>query len=79
MTVNEMRTFIIQHPKYKNSMYWKEKVLRMPDNQVIAIYNKFRQKSYEQIEKDLTVADNNQYHQMDIFEYVAEKEANKNE
>lgn len=35
-----MRTAIID--PYKNSRMWKEKVLKMPDSQVIALYYRFK-------------------------------------
>ncbi len=42
MTIDQMRLYISQHAKYK-SPEWTEKVTNMPDNQVIAIYKKFKQ------------------------------------
>lgn len=42
MNIEQMRLYISQHAKYK-SPEWTEKVTNMPDNQVIAIYNKFKQ------------------------------------
>ena len=43
MDMNQMRTYISQHPKYRNSPKWKARVMRMPENQVVALYNKFRE------------------------------------
>lgn len=42
MNVEQMRLYISQHAKYK-SPEWIERVTNMPDNQVIAIYHKFKQ------------------------------------
>lgn len=41
MNVQQMRLYISQNAKYKSDE-WTERVTNMPDNQVIAIYNKFK-------------------------------------
>ena len=41
MSVQQMRLYISQIPKYR-SVEWTEKVTNMPDNQVIALYHKFK-------------------------------------
>ena len=41
MDVQQMRLYISQIPKYR-SVEWTEKVTNMPDNQVIALYHKFK-------------------------------------
>lgn len=41
MEVWQMRNYILQHPKYAESQTWKDKVMKMKDSQVIAIYYKF--------------------------------------
>lgn len=41
MTVEQMRVYILQSPKYAESQSWRDKVMKMKDNQVIAIYYKF--------------------------------------
>ncbi len=41
MEVWQMRNYILQHQKYAESQTWKDKVMKMKDNQVIAIYYKF--------------------------------------
>lgn len=51
MTINQMRTYIAEHPKYRNSQSWRDKCLRMSDNQVLAIYDKFRKLDYYELEK----------------------------
>ena len=77
MTIDQERNYIMQHPKYKNSVKWKDRVLRMPDNQVHAIYMKFRWSTdYKDIEKAIKAQnkDNANYHQVDMFEYMKEME-----
>ena len=72
MDINQMRIYISQHPKYRNSPKWKARVMRMPENQVVALYNKFRLLDYKKIEKEMKQQDkeNSKYHQIDIFEYM---------
>lgn len=70
--MNQMRTYISQHPKYKNSPKWKARVMRMPENQVVALYNKFRELDYKKIERQMKQQEkeNQNYHQVDMFEYM---------
>lgn len=70
--MNQMRTYISQHPKYRNSPKWKDRVMRMPENQVVALYNKFRELDYKKIERQMKQQEkeNQNYHQVDIFEYM---------
>lgn len=70
--MNQMRTYISQHPKYRNSLKWKARVMRMPENQVVALYNKFRELDYKKIEKQMRQQEkeNQNYHQVDMFEYM---------
>lgn len=70
--MNQMRTYISQHPKYRNSPKWKARVMRMPENQVVALYNKFRELDYKKIERQMKQQEkeNQNYHQVDIFEYM---------
>ena len=72
MDMNQMRTYISQHPKYRNSPKWKARVMRMPENQVVALYNKFRELDYKKIERQMKQQEkeNQNYHQVDIFEYM---------
>lgn len=74
MDMNQMRDYISKHPKYRNSPKWKARVMRMPENQVVALYSKFRQLDYNKIEKEMKEleANNSKYHQMDMFEYEEE-------
>lgn len=73
MTIAQMRNYIAQHPKYKNSMYWKAKVTNMPERQVVAIYNKFKQIDYREEQKKLDASRGEEkYHQIDMFEYMAQ-------
>lgn len=73
--MNQMRTYISQHPKYRNSPKWKARVMRMPENQVVALYNKFRELDYKKIEKQMRQQEkeNQNYHQVDMFEYMEEQ------
>lgn len=75
MTIQQMRVYISQHPMYKGSTTWKVKCQTMPDRQVVAIYNHFRNLDYKKMEKELqaTKKSNVKYHQMDIFEYMEEQ------
>ena len=71
MSIEQMRVYISEHPKYK-SPGWRDRCNRMPDAQVIAIYNNFRKLDYRKIERDMkrTQKNNEKFHQMDIFEYM---------
>lgn len=40
MSIDEMREALINHPKYRDGRNWKQKVMKMPDNQVFAIYKR---------------------------------------
>ena len=40
MTINAMRVYIMEFPKYKGSQKWKDKCMAMSDNQVLAVYNR---------------------------------------
>lgn len=71
MTIDQERTYIKQHPKYRGSVKWIDRVNRMPDPQVHAIYKKFREADYKKIERELKAQrkENEQYHQINMFEY----------
>ena len=73
MTINQERTYIMNHPYYKGSVKWTDRVLRMPDPQVHAIFMKFQQVDYKKLEKELKDRDkeNRNYHQINIFELEA--------
>ena len=72
MNIDQMRIYISQHPKYKNSPFWRSRCQRMPDDQIIAIYYKFRKMDYKKIEKEIKKQDkkNDDYHQINMFEYM---------
>ena len=74
MTIDQERLYIMQHPKYKNSVRWKDRVMRMPDPQVHAIYCQFKKADYNQIARELRAQEkeNANYHQIDMFEYMDE-------
>lgn len=73
--INEMRTYICQHPKYKNSVSWRARVMTMPDLQVLAIYMQFRKLDYRKIEREMKrqEKDSQKYHQINMFEYMEGK------
>ena len=76
MNINQMRMYIAKHPKYKNSPRWIDRVMRMPEPQVYAIYRQFQKADYKKIEREMkrNNKENEQYHQMNIFEYMEELE-----
>ena len=72
--LDQMRTYIAQHPYYKNSPRWIARVMRMPPPQVCAVYKKFKQADYKKLERELKERDkaNQNYHQINMFEYMEE-------
>lgn len=72
--IDEMRTYICQHPKYKNSVSWRARVMKMPVPQIIAIYKQFQKVDYRKIEREMKrqEKDNKKYHQINMFEYMDE-------
>ena len=74
MNMKEMRLYIAQHPKYKNSPAWIDRCQRMPERQVVAIYNNFKKQDYKKMEKEMrkTEKQNSNYHQITMFEYMEE-------
>lgn len=72
MTIDQERTYIMAHPKYKHSVKWIARCMRMPDAQVHAIYKQFQKADYKAIEKKLKLQekDNEHYHQMTIFDFL---------
>lgn len=84
MTIQQMRIYISQHPKYANSESWRTKCMTMPDRTVVAIYNKFKNINYNDVKREMEFdkalslvgfnKKEEQYHQVDMFEYLAEKE-----
>jgi len=74
MNMMQMRNYISEHPRYRKSPAWKDRCMRMPESQVVAIYNKFRKEDYRKIEREMkrTEKTNQKFHQIDIFEYLEE-------
>ena len=72
MSIEQMRVYIAEHPKYKNSPNWRYRCQTMSSRQVVAIYNNFKKMDYKKIEKELKEQnkDNKNYHQINIFEYM---------
>ena len=75
MTIDQERTYIMQHPKYKNSVNWRARVMKMPDPQVHAIFKQFQKVDYKKIEREMKEREKNnkKYHQINMFEYMEEK------
>lgn len=71
MTIDQMRSYICNHPKYKDSSKWKARVMRMPDPQVYAIFKQFQKVDYKKLERELKQQEkeNAKYHQINMFEY----------
>lgn len=40
MSIDEMREALIDHPKYRDGRNWKQKVMKMSDRQVFAVYKR---------------------------------------
>lgn len=76
MTIDQERTYILQHPKYKKYVNWQSKVMRMSDSQVHAIYKQFQKLDYKKIERELKAKEqeDQKYHQVTIFEWAKELE-----
>lgn len=72
MTIEQERNYISKHPKYKNSPKWIDRVMRMPDPQVHAIYKQFQKVDYKKLERELKAQEkeNANYHQINMFEYM---------
>lgn len=73
MTINQMRAYVLDF--YPNaSQKWRSKVLDMPTNQIVAIYKSIlsRQSSNNRSEGDSKKED---YHQIDIWEFLASSDA----
>ena len=69
MDVREMRRWLSsQYPGVR----WHERVARMPTKQIIAIYRSMQSRK-NKIENRAIEPDG--YHQIDLFEWLAEKEA----
>ena len=70
-TMSEMRLYLMS--RYPNSLNWHKKVQKMPTRQVVAIYKKFIADPYEHCHNP------SNYHQIDMFEYLASLEQNNTE
>ena len=76
-SMSEMRYYIAQHPRYKGSKTWNRKCMTMPERQVAAIYNKFKELDYKVLEAEKAegafVLPKEEYHQIDMWEYLLNK------
>ena len=72
VTINNMRQFILS--EYPNSTKFHEKVLKMPTNQVIAVYHSLlNRKNRIESSKNHENPPKEEFHQMDIFEWLTVK------
>ena len=71
-TMNEMRSY--NSNRYDN-MKWKNKVLKMPTRQVVAIYRRFKELDAKARVEE--TCPNEEYHQIDMFEYLYSINAGK--
>lgn len=79
MDISQMRYELMKCPKY-DSKGWHERVSRMPNNQIYAVYRYFASKGllkplnepYTALQGHSERAEN---HQITIWEYLAEQEA----
>lgn len=74
-TISDMRLYLMR--QYPESMFWHEKVRKMPTRQVVAIFKKMYGKSREGLERSVEREAN--YHQIDMFEYMASLNQNHTE
>ena len=65
-TIAEMRLYLMS--RYPNSLKWHKKVQNMPTKQIVAIYKRMKE-----LENKNFVHPHNDsnYHQIDMFEYLA--------
>lgn len=75
MNVMQMRVYISEHPRYKNSKSWRQKCMCMPDRTVVAIYNKFKNVNYKEEEKKIQSesSQKERFHQINMFEYLLDR------
>lgn len=71
MTISEMRLYLMG--MYPDRLKWHQKVQNMPTKQVVAIYKK-----YTRPPKAVHM-DGSDYHQIDMFEYMATLTQNNTE
>ena len=68
MTINAMRLYILE--SYPNAgQKWREKVTKMPTAQIVAIYKSILSRE-EQTKRSEGKIQAEEYHQMDIWEYL---------
>ena len=69
MNIDAMRMAIMHAPKY-DSKGWHDKVTRMSDNQVIAVYRQFQRRDlFKKPKAEKKKKEEPQYHQITLFEY----------
>lgn len=73
MDIQAMRNYIFNAYSGKG---WHQRVLTMPTNQVVAVYNSIKKREAlpKEVKQELTPKEE-PFHQMDIWEYLNSKEA----
>ena len=71
-TMNEMRSYISN--RY-DSMKWKTRVSKMPTRQVVAVYKSLKERDAKARVEE--TCPNEEYHQIDMFEYLYSINAGK--
>ena len=67
------REMVATKSRYKNSPNWQDKVYRMPEGQVLAIYhNMLNRGEFNQKVKSYEEVTENKYHQETLFEHGLE-------
>ncbi len=79
VTIAEMKSFL--NAQYPDSITWHRRVRGMKTNQVVAIYYDMKdraakKKRKEKEEREKKVEQEKQYHQIDMWEYLASIEHN---
>ena len=68
MEIREMRKKIANAPKYRNSMRWQNRVRKMSERQVYAVYEEFKKRGMFDKKKDRK----SEYKQLTIFDFFGE-------
>jgi len=63
------REMVAKHPKYKDSPNWRDKVYRMPPNQILAIYHRMLERGEFVAKKKPEPVEKPNYIQPTLFDY----------
>lgn len=80
MTIAEMRLKISEvYPGKK----WHERCSKMPNSQVVAVYKSLEKRNFDRnygaIEENHGIEQNEEFHQLDIFEYMMQEKLREEE